>query len=311
MINVSILIPVYNVSNYIIRCLESVESQTYKGAIECIIVDDCSTDKSIELVKQFIKLHKGHINYRIIYHEHNRGLAAARNTGISNSISEFIFHLDSDDWIEPNAIELLVNKQKETNADIVSGNAIKHSINGNLIIEEPEYNNNMEMVMKTIEMSLDHVIWRRIIRKQLYTTNGIFTKEGIDVGEDHQILPRLAYYAKHIAKVDAVIYHYNCLNPNSYTSKTKKFNYKRYNNNLESINILHDFFINRNKQISNRLINIKKLFLLRMKFNAFVLNDNKASKLIQNEKDFNRFMYYMYFLKRVFTKILREVKIIK
>ena len=85
MAKISILIPIYNVENYIIRCLNSVIEQTYRGPLECILVDDCGNDNSISLVKKFLDSYSGNVKFRILHHDHNRGLAAARNTAVENA----------------------------------------------------------------------------------------------------------------------------------------------------------------------------------------------------------------------------------
>lgn len=259
---VSILIPVYNVQDFIIRCLESVAAQTFSEGLECIIVDDCGNDESMYLVEKYIAQYVGPISFYIIRHEHNRGLAAARNTAVLSAQGEFVFHLDSDDWLEATAIELLVEKQQETNADIVSGNALKHTKEGISILEEPDYEDSLAMVHQTIEMNLDHVIWRRLIRKSLYSDHNIFAVEGVNIGEDHHTLPRLVYFAKRIAKIDNTVYHYNCLNPNSYMStNVKGFNLKRFRNNLDSIDILIDFFGEKDDYCKGRLNEIKSQYI--------------------------------------------------
>ena len=102
---ISIVIPVYNVSNYIERCLRSVINQIYNGEIECIIVDDASPDNSINICESIIKQYNGNIHFHIIHHKTNMGLSSARNTGTKNATGQFIFYLDSDDFISPNCIE--------------------------------------------------------------------------------------------------------------------------------------------------------------------------------------------------------------
>lgn len=271
MIKVSILIPVYNVEKYILRCLESVISQTYRGGIECIIIDDCGQDNSIRLAENFIAKFKSIIEFRIIHHRHNRGLAAARNTGIENSRGEFVMHLDSDDWLEANAIELLMKKQSETNADIVSGNALAHYDDCIRQLEEPEYANNIEMVYQTIKLTLDHVIWRRLIRKKLYLHNNITAVEGVNIGEDHHTLPKLAFFAENIAKLDAIVYHYNCMNHNSYMHQSKyQFSLGKYESDCRSIQILRDFFEAHNKKIA------AKLNLIELEYNKSSINRTLA-----------------------------------
>ena len=77
---ISIIVPVYNVEQYIKECFDSIAAQTYKGDIECIFVDDCGQDKSVEILEKMIADYQGGISFSIIHHEHNKGLSGARNT---------------------------------------------------------------------------------------------------------------------------------------------------------------------------------------------------------------------------------------
>ena len=309
MVKVSILIPVYNVRTYILKCLNSVITQTYRGSIECILVDDCGNDDSCMLAESFIANFQGNVIFRIIHHKYNRGLAAARNTAVKAATGDFIFHLDSDDSIEPECIELLANKQQETNADIVSGAAICHKKEGKIILEEPNYETPNDMIHKTIEMTLDHVIWRRLIRKTLYTDNRIEAFEGVNVGEDHHTLPRLVYYAKKITKINDVIYNYNCMNPNSYMSIQKSnFNIKRFYNDISSIEILYDFFLDKDDYCTTRLKEIRKEYIKKSLLNCCILSDKMSYMHICNDFKINK-SYYMFKTKNI-LHILR-LKIFK
>lgn len=123
--DVSIIIPTYNVAPYIIECLESVASQTYQGVIECIVVDDCGTDESIPLAQEFIDSYNGNIKFRICHREKNGGLSAARNSGLFEAKGEFVYFLDSDDYITPNCIESLVEVAKHfPKVEIVQGGIV-------------------------------------------------------------------------------------------------------------------------------------------------------------------------------------------
>lgn len=104
---ISIIVPVYNVQDYVVNCLKSITAQTYPGEMECILVDDCSTDQSPQLIEQFILSYQGRIDFRLLRHDHNQGLSASRNTGLKGSKGELISFIDSDDWIEPNMYEEL------------------------------------------------------------------------------------------------------------------------------------------------------------------------------------------------------------
>lgn len=118
---VSIIIPVYKVEAYIQQCIRSILQQTYK-AIEIILVDDCGGDNSMMIAESLLQ--DSTISWRTVHHTLNKGLSAARNTGAAAASGEYIFFLDSDDYLSPNALELLANKAQETHANIVFGNIV-------------------------------------------------------------------------------------------------------------------------------------------------------------------------------------------
>lgn len=144
--DVSIIIPIYNVQNYIIDCLKSVSMQTYTGKMECLLIDDCGADNSIEISNNFISQYKGNISFQIIHHKENRGLSASRNTGINAAKGNYIFFLDSDDWLYPTCIENLVNAiETEEDIDYAIGN---YNYDSNIIfpplkLEKGVYKNNI------------------------------------------------------------------------------------------------------------------------------------------------------------------------
>ena len=118
---VSVIIPMYGVEKYIKDCLCSVAAQTYTN-IECIIIDDCGSDNSYEIARYFIENYKGEVEFRIVRHEVNKGLSAARNTGIERAKGDFIYFLDSDDTIDEKTIEVLL--KHSDNADFVMANML-------------------------------------------------------------------------------------------------------------------------------------------------------------------------------------------
>jgi glycosyltransferase involved in cell wall biosynthesis len=122
MIKVSIVIPVYNVLPYIERCLISVINQTYQ-CIECILVDDCGNDNSMDEVNRILNDYIGEIEFKVVRHSCNQGLSATRNTGIENATGEYLFFLDSDDELVPNSIsDMIACCNKYGEVDIVVGN---------------------------------------------------------------------------------------------------------------------------------------------------------------------------------------------
>lgn len=107
-IKISIVIPIYNVAPYVEECIQSVMNQTWKGKLECILVDDCGTDDSMKVATEKLKGYNGKIDFKVICHERNRGLSAARNSGIDAVTGDYVYFLDSDDEITPDCIDLLV-----------------------------------------------------------------------------------------------------------------------------------------------------------------------------------------------------------
>lgn len=219
---VSILVPIYNVERYIERCARSVFDQTYKN-MEFIFVDDCSPDDSVKILERVAEDYpqwKGRI--KILHHDHNRGIAAARNTLVDNCKGEFITHVDSDDWVEPNMVELLMKRQQETDADIVTAMYSKHDVKNEVLQKEDQSQAELtkwgreEMLFAVLEHRLSVSLWRRLIRYSLYRDYGIRNVEGVNQAEDFSVLPKLIYYANNVAWVDQVVYHYTINNPSSY-----------------------------------------------------------------------------------------------
>lgn len=117
---VSIVIPVYNVEGFIIKCLKSVLEQSYQK-IEILLVDDFSPDASFEVVNRFLKTIPNEDRVKWIRHGKNIGLSEARNSGMNAARGEYIYFLDSDDWISINCIELLMDSAVENDSDVTIG----------------------------------------------------------------------------------------------------------------------------------------------------------------------------------------------
>lgn len=104
---VSIVVPVFNASAYLERCLNSIRSQSH-AELECLLVDDGSTDDSLALAERIVETHAGPVDFRILRHDRNRGQSAARNTGIRAATGEYVYFVDSDDEIWPDAVARFV-----------------------------------------------------------------------------------------------------------------------------------------------------------------------------------------------------------
>ncbi|MDE6452654.1 MAG: glycosyltransferase family 2 protein [Muribaculaceae bacterium] len=104
---ISIIVPIYGVEAFIGDCLQSVAAQTYGGPVECVLVDDCSTDGSMDAVRSFLASYTGSVEFRVLRHERNMGLSEARNTGIRAARGRWLYFLDSDDLLSATALQRL------------------------------------------------------------------------------------------------------------------------------------------------------------------------------------------------------------
>lgn len=212
---ISIIVPVYNVSPYIARCLQSVIDQTFTGEMECIIVDDCSQDDSIELAQQVIDRYQGDIQFRIVKHDHNRGLSAARNTGIDASQGDYLFFLDSDDWLEPHCIASLSSlAEAHPGVELVQAGALSHGGEAKpwLNMENsvlPEYIQGKETV-KPIMLNRKQIpvtAWNRLVKKDYLLRHHLYFQEGL-IHEDELWTFQLATHLSSLAVLKQNFYHY-------------------------------------------------------------------------------------------------------
>lgn len=248
MIKVSILVPVYNVEDYIQRCAVCLFEQTYNN-IEYIFVDDASPDKSITILKNTIKRYPNREkDVRIITHEKNRGLAVARNTAISNATGDYIFIVDSDDYMEKQTIEWMVEKQEETDADIIIGDYFVHSEKGIKKVNFPRFKKKEDLILGMLDTNGFHTVWNKLIRRSLYVNNHIMVKEGCNVDEDRIQMVQATYFAKKFAFIDHYTYHYNNLNPTSvWKSAIRNLTEDNASQLMRSFAVVKSFFQNREK----------------------------------------------------------------
>lgn len=218
MYQISIIIPIYKTEKYIERCAISLFEQTLKS-IEYIFVNDCTPDNSIQILKNVLKRYPNRISdTKIINHEFNRGLAAARNTGRSIAQGEYIIDCDSDDWVSPNAYEMMYQQAIDTNSDIVVcdwneiyATHVKH-------VHVTPFTNNIDCVIAILSGQMHGGVWNKLIKKSLYKEYHITCTEGINFLEDLSVTYKLFYFAKSITYINKPLYNYSKENTNSYTS---------------------------------------------------------------------------------------------
>ncbi|MBR2203659.1 MAG: glycosyltransferase family 2 protein [Prevotella sp.] len=187
---VSIIIPAYNVAQYIERCLDSVVNQTVTEGIECIIIDDCGPDNSLELAEQYVQRYQGNIKFHILRHERNKGLSGARNTGIAHAAGRYLYFLDSDDEITPNCMELMLGLiEKYGEVDLVQGSFFENQeeFRTPSPYEFPEHTCDRKRIKAFLLQFKGDIVGAqsRLIRRDFLYEHNLMFKEGIIHEDNH------------------------------------------------------------------------------------------------------------------------------
>ena len=212
---VSIIIPVYNVSNYIEDCMRSVMNQTYND-IECILVDDASPDDSIAKCERMMATYRGPIKFTVIHHETNQGMSAARNTGTDHATGEYVFYVDSDDELTDDCIEKLIKPlMNDGTIEMVMGNHVRYAKGSELKaadritlrLNDEEFTSREAVRNRYFGEGLYHSIWNKLIRRDFLNQHHLRFKEGI-AWEDTLWFFHVVKYLSHLYTIPDVTYHY-------------------------------------------------------------------------------------------------------
>lgn len=243
---VSVIIPIYGVEKYISDCLNSVMKQSYTNDIECILINDCTKDQSIEIAKNLIENYDGNIDFKIYEHSVNGGLSAARNTGILEAKGDYLYFLDSDDYITPDCIKVLAETaQKFPKAQIVQAGAEATTKGFEYLslksTKLKEYTEDKRYIKR--EMLMAHyppTAWNKLIKRDWLLKHNLFFKEGLLHEDDYWNF----FAAKHvtayaICKQDTYLYN---IRPGSITQAPNERNIKsRLISAFDFMNNIDDF----------------------------------------------------------------------
>lgn len=232
MIKVSVIVPIYNVRNFILRCAESLMQQTLED-VEYIFVNDATPDDSMEILKCVLhRFPKMNGNIRILEHEVNCGLPAARNTGLSVASGEYIFHCDGDDYVESNMLKDMYLKAKSENVDIVWSDWFLSFEKRERYMKQPSFDSSESTLIALLSGSMKYNVWNKLIRKRLYDDNSILFPEGYSMGEDMTIIKLMAC-AKSVAYVPHAYYHYVRTNSGAMTASWSEKYLADINHNVD------------------------------------------------------------------------------
>lgn len=177
MLSISIIIPIYNVEKYIERCILSVMGQKgIHGFIECILVDDCTPDGSMQIAQQLIGNYQGPIHFQILHNKENLGLSCSRNNGLKIAKGDFVYFLDSDDYIFPNCLNLLSQRLtcNEGYVDMVIGNSYDFQHNKywqNLEGEALLLTDHDTIMRLFLQFEIPMMAWNKLVRRQFLLDN--------------------------------------------------------------------------------------------------------------------------------------------
>lgn len=204
---VSVIIPVYNVEKYIARCLDSVINQTYQD-LEIIVVNDATPDNSMSIVEEYAARDP---RIRIVHNPHNLGLMMTRRSGYSVATGDYLTFVDSDDYLPLNAVELLVSKAMETDADIVVGDFLINHTDGRAHVR----NNSLSFgdtipgyLQSLLTDELAHNLWAKLYKRDLFAGKNYVDYEGMVNAEDKALFYQVIRSVKKMVCSKDVVYNY-------------------------------------------------------------------------------------------------------
>lgn len=233
---ITVIIPVYNAEDTLHIAMDSLLAQTYCN-IELIIINDCSKDNTKHIIGQYqVKLSLSkNISVKVLDHQSNLGVAVARNTGIDNASGEYIYYVDADDYIEKNAIELMMEEIIKTEADIVGCNWCLSFNYNERRMNQPSFASSDEAIQKMLKGTMRWNLWLFVVRRSLYEEHNIRFIPGMNMGEDMMVMMKLFTHANKVTFVDKVLYHYGQSNEDSLTKTYTEQHRKEVTTNLYAV----------------------------------------------------------------------------
>lgn len=283
----SIIVPIYNVEEYIARCALSLFNQTASmNHYEVVFVNDGTKDNSIQVLRNTIDFDSTP-NFHIV-EKTNGGLSSARNFGVKNSSGDYVWYVDSDDWIDSDSVEILFNLMK-TSPDVIVTTQM-YSNKGDK--ESDKYSHAINFEGKGSEMfqfsppvcSVAYICKRRFL-----VEHNLEFKEGI-LHEDSELIPRLLYVANHVVATDRPLYHH-FMREGSISHVINPHRYESYFMMLDSLSDFYNTSVEEcDKSVFARMFAAQFYGLLSISRNASDIICSKVSNYISHNKTLARMM---------------------
>jgi glycosyltransferase involved in cell wall biosynthesis len=260
---VTVIVPVYNTEIYVECAIVSLMEQTLSD-VEFIIIDDGSQDDSLNIIRNVISRYPHRREQTILLSRTNSGVAAVRAEGMKLATGDYIIHLDSDDWVDLNWLELLYEKAICDDAEVVICNY--RMIYRNKIVEKSNSfsNDNIICIKNMLTGTMSSMNWDKLIKRSFLINNNIEFKCDLDMGEDFWFNLQVFKSVHRLSFINAALYNYNQINNNSLT---KRFTNKSLMNLVYVVNHANCFFNDNNishlveKEFSIYKLNVKAAFI--------------------------------------------------
>lgn len=268
---VSVIVPGYNVSQYIRQCLDSLVRQSLKK-IQVIMVDDGSSDLKTGRIMDEYAARYDHFE---VIHQENKGLGAARNTGVRYARGKYIAFVDSDDYVAYNAYEKMVAMAEQTHSDIVSGGV--HRFNSK--VNRYSFLHKMAIIdtrkrthiTKQPELLYDTTAWNKLYKKSFWDCNNLSFPENM-LYEDIPVTIPAHFLAKSVDILEDTVYYWRIREGNDPSITQKRYDIQNFRDRLKALHMLDQFLTEHN--VSKKIIETNQLKYLTVDFNNF-LNDLK------------------------------------
>lgn len=216
MAKVSVIVPIYGVERYIARCAESLMRQSLWD-VEFIFVDDATSDKSMCILQKILaKYSERESQVKILTHGSNKGLSSARNTGLAAATGKYVFHCDSDDYVDADMLEVLYNAAEKNLADIVWCDWYLTFGRSERYMSQPSCDTPFEAIKAMLGGRMKYNVWNKLVKRSLYVDYGIVFPDGYSMGEDMTMI-LLFTYANQIYYIPKAFYHYVKANANAFS----------------------------------------------------------------------------------------------
>ena len=259
---VSVIVPMYGVENYVARCAESLFAQTYP-AIEFIFVDDGCKDRTVSVLRSLLEKQDPALQARVrIISQENMGLPGARKTGLDAATGDYVLHVDSDDWVEPDVVEKAVRKALETDADMVVFDFWKECANRSKPRGEKESSiADPNLFRRRLYLYGSYgYLWEKFCRRSLF--DDLYYPR-LAMYDDVVMSTQMLYRTRKIVHLRERLYHYDQTNAGSTTRKPKA------SRDADTARNLLDLYLHYKGQSPSPVEDVQDIILLRSAWIAF------------------------------------------